>query len=219
MTTPAAFPKAFGIWFKQLERFDPASFHQIVWNWPKDVMTPIGSVLRERKAKVDRSQYEFADLQPITIHFNGSIDRRLVDGNREYTMELCFARPGDIVVAKIDLKNGAVGIVPDWRNVVVTGHFAIYEPDRSKLIPEYLTRIIQTSFFKAHLWRNKVGAEGRKEVKLDVFESTLVPLPRSTCSAPSSRAGSRHRMRLLPPKNALSKWKRTSPNSSSRIWV
>ena len=172
-----AFPKAFGIWFKQLDRFDPASFERIVWHWPKSVMTPLGSVLHVRREKVDRAKYEFADLQPMTIHFDGSIDRREVDGNREYTMDLYFAHPGDIVVAKIDLKNGAVGIVPDWQNVVVTGHFAIYQPDRTKLIPEYLTRLIQTSFFKAHLWRNKVGAEGRKEVKLDFFESIEIPLP------------------------------------------
>jgi len=172
------FPRAFAIRFKELERWDPISFERITWHWPKELMAPIGAVLKARKEKVDRSQFAFSDLQPITIHFDGSIDRRDVDGEREYTMELFFARPSDIVVAKIDLKNGAVGIVPpDWTNVVVTGHFAVYEPDRSRLLPEYLHRIIQTSFFKALLWRNKVGAEGRKEVKLDFFESLQIPLP------------------------------------------
>lgn len=140
-------------------------------------MAPIGSVLRGYKDKVDRDKVDFADLQPITIHFDGSIDRRVVETGREYRMDLFFARPGDIVVAKIDLKNGAVGIVPDWPNVVVTNHFAVYEPDRSKLVPEYLIRLIQIDFFKAYLWRNKVGAEGRKEVKLDFFESIPIPLP------------------------------------------
>jgi type I restriction enzyme S subunit len=93
-------------------------------------------------------------------------------------MDLFFARPGDIVVAKIDLKNGAVAVIPDgWKNVVVTNHSAVYEPDRSKLLPEYLQRVVQAKFFKALLWRNKVGAEGRKEVKLDFFESLKIPLP------------------------------------------
>jgi type I restriction enzyme S subunit len=139
---------------------------------------PISSVLRVRKEKVNRSRFKFSELQPITIHFDGSIDRRNMDGQRDYTMELFFAHPGDIVVAKIDLKNGAVGIVPDgWKNVVVTNHFAVYEPERSRLLPEYLHRIIQADFFKSHLWRNKVGAEGRKEVKLEFFESLKIPLP------------------------------------------
>ena len=176
--TARAFPKAFSIRFNKLSRWDPASFHGIAWNCSEDIMMPISRVLQIRKEKVDRSHFSFSELQPITIHFDGSIDRRDVDPAREYTMELYFARPGDIVVAKIDLKNGAVAIIPDdWTNVVVTSHFAVYEPDRTKLLPEYFHRIIQASFFKAHLWRNKVGAEGRKEVKLDFFESLEIPLP------------------------------------------
>lgn len=168
---------AFAIGFRELERWDPASFYGIAWHWPPQVMASIGSVLRLRREKVDRTQYDFANLQPITIHFDGSIDRREVEAGREYTMDLQFAHPGDVVAAKIDLKNGAAGIVPDWGDVVVTNHFAVYEPDRDRLLPEYLTLLIQTSFFKAYLWRNKVGAEGRKEVKLDFFESILIPLP------------------------------------------
>lgn len=179
MTVSAqTFPKAFAVWFHELDRWDPSSFHDIAWHWPRHIMQPIGSVLKPRKEKVDRNVHEFSDLQPITIHFDGSVDKRKVDVNREYTMDLCFARPGDIVVAKIDLKNGAVCIVPnEWDNAVVTGHFAVYEPNRSRLVPEYLLLVIQTSFYKAHLWRNKVGAEGRKEVKLNFFEAERIPLP------------------------------------------
>lgn len=172
-----SFPKAFRVRFQDLTRFDPASFHGISWHWSNSVMFPIGSALKIRKEKVDRAQYEFSQLQPITIHFDGSIDKRNVEGNRGYSMELFFARPRDIVVAKIDLKNGAVGIVPDWGNIVVTNHFAVYEPDTSKIIPEYFHLIIQVNFFKSYLWRNKVGAEGRKEVKLDFFESIKIPMP------------------------------------------
>lgn len=172
------FPRAFAVWFKDLGRWDASSFHRIKWHWPQLVMAPIGSALRLRKERVDKAAFKFSELQPITIHFNGSVDKRIIDANREYSMDLWFARPGDIVVAKIDLKNGAVGIVPpDWKNVVVTGHFAVYETDRTRLVPEYLQLIIQAGFFKAHLWRNKVGAEGRKEVKLDFFEEELIPLP------------------------------------------
>ena len=153
------YPRAFAVWFKDLGRWDASSFHRIKWHWPECVMAPICSALRLRKEHVDKTALKFSDLQPLTIHFDGSVDKRRVDANREYSMDLWFARPGDIVVAKIDLKNGAVGIVPpDWNNVVVTGHFAVYEPDRSRLLPEYLHRIIQAGFFKAHLWRNKVCA-------------------------------------------------------------
>jgi type I restriction enzyme S subunit len=173
-----AFPNAFAVRFKDLDRWDPASFQPIAWHWPTEIMVPVGSVLLPRRQPVDRMRFAFSDLQPVTIHFDGSIERRDVNGIREYKMDLFFACPGDIIVAKIDLKNGALAIVPDgWKNVVVTSHFAVYEPNRLRLLPEYLRRLIQTSFFKAHLWRNKVGAEGRKEVKLSLFESFAIPLP------------------------------------------
>ncbi len=176
MTLPAT-GKAFAVLFSALYRWDPPSFYRITWHWPETVLRPIGSFLIPRKEKVDPKRFAFVDLQPFTIHLDGSVDRRQVNAGREYSMELFFARPGDIVVAKIDLKNGAVGIVPDWENVAVTNHFAVYEPNLDIIVPEYFHLVIQTDFFKANLWRNKVGAEGRKEVKLDFFERQEIPVP------------------------------------------
>lgn len=173
-----SFPKAFAVTFAQINRWDPNSFHGIKWHWPSSVMAPIGSVLKPRKEKVDRSGNGFASLMPITIHFDGSIEPRKISEDKEYTMELFWARPGDVVASKIDLKNGAVAIIPDgWDNAVVTNHFAVYEPDLKRLDPKYFHLLIQANFFREHLWRNKVGAEGRKEVKLDFFESLEFPIP------------------------------------------
>ena len=172
------FPKAFLVSFSGIKRWDPNSFHCIQWHWPPSMMAPIGTVLSPRKEKTDRSNISFSDLMPVTIHFDGSIEPRKVSGDKEYTMELFWARPGDIVASKIDLKNGAVAIIPDkWDKAVVTNHFAIYESDLDRLDPKYFHLLIQTRFFKEHLWRNKVGAEGRKEVKLEFFESLEVPVP------------------------------------------
>lgn len=172
------FPKAFAIRFGQLNRWDPNSFHGIKWHWSASFMASIGSVLIPRKEKVNRRSNGFSSLMPVTIHFDGSIEPRKVNKDKKYTMDLFWARPGDIVVSKIDLKNGAVGIIPDgWNNVVVTNHFAVYRPELKILEPKYFRLLIQAKFFKDHLWRNKVGAEGRKEVKLDFFESLEVPVP------------------------------------------
>ncbi|WP_160327148.1 restriction endonuclease subunit S, partial [Ferroacidibacillus organovorans] len=141
-------------------------------------MAKIGSVVRLRKEKVDPKITPFSALHLITIHFDGSVSERKIESSRQYTMDMYWARPRDIVVAKIDLKNGAVSVIPDdWCNVAVTNHFAVYEPDEKLIFPEYLRLIVQVSFFKAYLNRNKVGAEGRKEVKLDFFESIKIPLP------------------------------------------
>jgi len=170
--------RAFCVHFHEFNRWDPISYYQIDWYWPKEIMVPIGRLLVPRKDKVNRAKNGFADLMPITIHFDGTIEPRKVEPSKEYSMDLFWAHPTDIVVSKIDLKNGAVAIIPEsWRNVVVTGHFAIYEPKKDLIVSEYFHIIIQTEFFKNYLWRNKVGAEGRKEVKLDFFESIAIPVP------------------------------------------
>jgi type I restriction enzyme S subunit len=136
--------RAFQIAFKDtLNRCDPDSFCVLNWKWKKQDMDAIGAVLTRRKEKVDRKKIKFETLQPMTIHFDGSVEKRAVPQGREYSMELFFAKPGDLVVAKIDLKNGAVGIVPDdWENIVVTGHFAVYQIDKSQIRPSWLHRII-----------------------------------------------------------------------------
>ena len=172
------YPKAFSVTFSALSRWDPNSFHGIQWHWPSSVMVPIGSVLSPRKEKVDRSANGFHDLMPVTIHFDGSIEPRKVSEDKEYSMELFRARSGDIVASKIDLKNGAVAIIPNnWNKAVVTNHFAVYEPNLERLDQKYFHLLIQAKFFKQHLWRNKVGAEGRKEVKLKFLESLEIPIP------------------------------------------
>jgi type I restriction enzyme S subunit len=170
--------RAFAVEFKDIERWDPASYHVIQWNWPSERMVRIGDLLTARKDKVDRKQWRFDQLQPVTVHNDGRISKRKVDEGRSYTMDLWFARPGDLLVAKIDLKNGAIAIVPDgWTNVAVTNHFVPFAIDRERVVPEYLHRVFQTAAFRDLLWRNKVGAEGRKEVKLDFFLEQRIPLP------------------------------------------
>jgi len=176
--TASALPKVFTVRFVSVKRWDPNSFHGIKWHWPPSVMKPIGSVLIPRKEKVDRIGNRFSELMPITIHFDGSIEPRKISEDKEYSMDLFWAHPGDIVASKIDLKNGAVAVIPDnWDTAVVTNHFAVYEPDLRQIIPKYFHLLIQAQFFKEYLWRNKVGAEGRKEVKLEFFESQEIPIP------------------------------------------
>ncbi|MFN6250525.1 MAG: restriction endonuclease subunit S [Acetobacteraceae bacterium] len=163
--------------FKKLDRWDKFTIPHL--HFPSRVSSArIGDLLRPRNETVDRSKHSFADLQPITIHFDGNISRRSVKDSRDYTMALKWVRPNDLVLSKIDLKNGAVGILPaDWSNAVVTTHFAVYEPDTTRVYPLYLRYLVQTSEFKSWLWANRSGADGRTEVKLPVFEDLEIPLP------------------------------------------
>ena len=163
--------------FKNLGRWDKFTIPHL--HFPSHVPSEqIGRLLRPRDERVDKSLWKFENLQPITIHFGGDISRRKVTVGREYTLPLLWVRPGDVVLSKIDLKNGAVGVLADgWDNAVVTTHFKVYEPDLKRLDPTYFRMLLQTAEFKRWLWANRSGADGRTEVKLPVFEELEIPLP------------------------------------------
>jgi len=168
----------FKVKWSAVDRWDPSSFKPIPWECDPSLLRPLGNALVKRCQVVDRDEFDFSELTPVTIHFDGSVDPRDMSDTDDYTMTLYFARTGDVVVSKIDLKNGAVGVIPgNLENVVFTNHFVVYQPDLDVVHPPYLMRLIQSPFFKDYLWRKKVGSEGRKEVKIDLFESTPIPLP------------------------------------------
>lgn len=176
--SPVLHNRVFSANFSEMDRWDPVSFHTIDWGWEGLERKKLSSFLRPRKEKIDQTVTPFSELTPVTIHFDGSIEPRSINAEKTYVMDMFSARPGDIIVSKIDLKNGAVAIVPEgWKNVAVTNHFAVYQPDLDIIVPEYFHLLIQANFFKSYLWRNKVGAEGRKEVKIDFFENVEIPLP------------------------------------------
>lgn len=163
--------------WRQLDRWDSFTIPHLHIA-PHLPQKTIGELLSPRQERVDRTLWSFDQLQPITIHFGGDISRRKVAAGTDYTMPLFWAKPGDVVLSKIDLKNGAVGVLPeDWDNAVVTSHFKVYAPDLGQLDPRYFRLLLQTHDFKKWLWANRSGADGRTEVKLDVFEALAIPLP------------------------------------------
>lgn len=163
--------------WRQLERWDNFAIPHLHVA-PHLPQVRIGDLLVPRKEGVDRCEWSFDKLCPITIHFGGAISRRKVTEGTDYKLPLLWVRAGDVVLSKIDLKNGAVGVLDEgWDNVVVTTHFKVYMPDLDRLNPRYFRMLLQTSDFKNWLWASRSGADGRTEVKLDIFEDLNIPLP------------------------------------------
>lgn len=163
--------------WRQLDRWDAFTIPHL-HAAPHLPQVRIGDLLMPRQERVNRAEWRFDQLQPITIHFGGEISRRKTAEGTDYSLSLFWARPGDVVLSKIDLKNGAVGVLPEgWENVVVTSHFKVYTPDTNRLDARFFRQLLQTRDFKNWLWANRSGADGRTEVKLDVFEMLEIPLP------------------------------------------
>ena len=63
--------------FSDCNRWDPISFCKMDWKWSEKEMQRLGDVLDKRQEPISK-EFNFSALQPVTIHFDGSMDRRSV---------------------------------------------------------------------------------------------------------------------------------------------
>lgn len=158
-------------YWRDLERWVPGGPAAMDVAFP---LVPIGDLLRPRREAVSGSQ--FAACQPITIHFDGSIDPR--DRTQPFKGSMFAAYPGDVVFSKIDVRNGAIAIVPpNISRVVVTSEYPIHVPDTKQVDPRYLALLLRSPNFLHLLKSAASGTSGRKRVDADNFGELQIPLP------------------------------------------
>jgi type I restriction enzyme, S subunit len=158
-------------YWRELDRWVPGGPASIDVAFP---VVQIGDLLRIRREVVSRS--EFAKCQPITIHFDGSIDPR--DRHEPFKGTMFAAYPGDVVFSKIDLRNGAIGIVPEvFTKVVVTSEYPVFVPDLAQVDPRYLALVLRSPDFLHLLKSSASGTSGRKRIDVDGFGGLEIPLP------------------------------------------
>ena len=137
-------------------------------------LVPIGDLLKLRRESVPRES--FADYLPITIHFDGSIDRRVRE--EPYKGPMFSAYPGDVVFSKIDLRNGAIAIVPAaFPKVVVTSEYPVHIPDLKQVDPRYFALLLRSPNLLLRLKIAASGTSGRKRIDSEKFGEVEIPLP------------------------------------------
>jgi type I restriction enzyme, S subunit len=157
--------------WKELERWIPGSGASWEAAFP---LVPIGDVMRPRRKIVLRGQ--FGDYLPITIHFDGSIEVR--DRRQPFKSSMFAALPGDLVYSKIDVRNGAIGLLPpEIKQAVVTSEYPVLVPDTKQVSVRYLALLLRSPNFQHLLKQAASGTSGRKRVHADNFAELEIPLP------------------------------------------
>jgi type I restriction enzyme S subunit len=115
-------------------------------------------------------------ITPITIRFGGDIEAR--DRDKAFAGAMYAVRPSDLVFSKIDVRNGAIGLLPEAIGAaVVTSEYPVYVPDPEQVDAAFLAWLLRTAPFKVLLQSAASGTSGRKRVHPDQFEALQVPLP------------------------------------------
>jgi type I restriction enzyme S subunit len=178
MPAALAQPKAFAVWFKELERWSVSSFFRIRWKWPATAIRPLADALEPKSAAIDRSRFPLDQLQLVTLHFDGEMEPRDMQGKASFKGKLFFAEPGEVIYSKIDVRNGAIGVVPSsLPKIAVSSEYPVYDVRTAVALPEYVKLLFRTSTFRQQINSMISGASGRKRVQPSELEEVKVPFP------------------------------------------
>jgi type I restriction enzyme S subunit len=157
--------------WRHLHRWDAKHGLAADWRRPASDLVPFGDVARRRR------ENNVGGLRYGSVHFNGSMSLR--PAHVTIKSRTFVAHPRDVVLSKIDVIKGAVGVVPiEFGLVAFTAEYPIYDVESvGRALPEFLALACRTDVFRAKLDAAAVGHSGRRRVAPDVIEAMPIPMP------------------------------------------
>ena len=178
MATNTIAPRAFAVWWKDLHRWGVKSFQSSQWQWPPTAIKKLATALERSFETVDKTSFELRSEHFLSLRFTGEVEPRDLHGKSEFKGALFFAHAGDIIYSKIDVRNGAIGIIPAAISVAtVTSEFPVYHIKKDVALSEYIHLVFRTEHFRRIINGMVSGASGRKRVQPDDLENVEIPLP------------------------------------------
>ena len=132
---------------------------------------------------------EIAQIQPdesykeITVKLwgKGVVLRGIVSGVQLNGSRRFIARRGQLILSRIDARNGAIGMVPDSLDgAVVSTDFPLFRLEANRVLPDYFEWLTKTKPFVQLCQRASEGTTNRVRLQEDRFlnlQITLPPLP------------------------------------------
>jgi type I restriction enzyme S subunit len=112
------------------------------------------------------------------LHHRGVVLRDEKAGQEIRTKRQFLARAGQLILSRIDARNGAIGLVPDELDgAIVTNDFWLYKLDRSRIDPPFLDLYCGTPTFVEQCQRASEGTTNRVRLQESGFLSIGIPLP------------------------------------------
>jgi type I restriction enzyme S subunit len=143
--------------------------------WPQ---VQLGELLVRRKDEIEVSdEVEYARLT-IRLNGNGIDVRDRVLGRDIGTKKQFVARSGQLVLSKIDARNGAFGVLPNHCDqAIITGNFWAFDVDKNRLDPTFFECFTRTRNFLAFCIRASEGTTNRRYLQEPLFLQQPIPLP------------------------------------------
>lgn len=143
--------------------------------WPK---VRLGEVLRRSAETILPSPG--TDYREITVRLwgKGAVLRGVASGATLAGGRRFVARPGQLILSRIDARNGAIALVPDELDgALVSNDFPLFDLDRSKLEPGYLGWVGKTARFVELCQQASEGTTNRVRLQENSFLFLEIPVP------------------------------------------
>jgi len=138
----------------------------------------LGSLLKRRNVTVPISPT--SSYQEVTVRLwgKGVVSRGVIPGARIGSDRRFQVKCGELLLSRIDARNGAIGIVPsDLDGAVVTNDFPVFDIDQSQLDRSFIHWITKSSLFVEECARASEGTTNRVRLKEDRFLNIEIRLP------------------------------------------
>lgn len=139
---------------------------------------PLGQLVHRRRDVVfveDDKRYKQVTLR---TNFMGAQVRTIKKGCNIRTRKQFKITEGQLLVSKIDARNGAFALVPyELSGAIITSNFWVYDVDDKRINPSFLLALLSTRRFLNFAEKVSNGSTGRHYLQENNFLDYNIPLP------------------------------------------
>lgn len=141
-------------------------------------LVPLGEVLTKSKEHVEIDPNQQYKQVTIKLWGQGVVMRNEVAGSSIAGAKRFVVRPQQFILSRIDARNGAFGLVPDFLDgAVVSNDFPAFTPNPSRVLPSFLAWMSKTRGFIDLCRAASEGTTNRVRMKENLFLAVKIPLP------------------------------------------
>ena len=139
-------------------------------------LVPLSKVLKRVKEPVVIEDGTLYKRITVRLYGQGVSKRDELLGKEIGTKRQFLAHARQLIISRIDARNGAFGIVPsELEGAIVTNDFWLFEVQDA--LPEYLMLVLSSELFQRYWQTQSSGTTNRQRISEDSFLSSRIALP------------------------------------------
>lgn len=139
-------------------------------------LVPLSKVLKRMKEPVVIEDGTLYKRITVRLYGQGVLQRDELIGKEIGTKRQFLAHAGQLIISRIDARNGAFGIVPpELEGAIVTNDFWLFKVQDA--LPEFLMLVLSSELFQKYWQTQSSGTTNRQRVAEDSFLASRIALP------------------------------------------